>query len=92
MDLGSSGGHSSFVYFGDSGGGSGGDLFGVFVLLVLLVALSVGLYQCQHSSNLRFCTDVCSQYESAPELRGTNCYCRDSQGIYDPTYGHRPRE
>ena len=78
----------------DDGGGfgvgvlfdtSGMGIFGTFVLLLLLVGIGLYCSSQKHQEYQRFCTDVCAQYGDSPVIEGSQCYCRDKQGIYDPS-------
>lgn len=77
----------------DNGGGFGfGLLFDMsglgLVGSLFMIALVVGIWWCNAQATekeyRRFCTEVCSQYHNEPVIEGSQCYCRDEQGIYDP--------
>lgn len=78
---------------GDSGGGfgvgllfdtSGLGLFGTLLLIGAMVGLTMYCNAQKHEQWRDFCTDVCSQYGDAPVIQGSQCYCRDEHGVYDP--------
>lgn len=84
MEMGNSdGGGGGFYYFG-GGGDSGGGLWGSIIALVAIVALMFAIGHCRAEQRRAFCADVCSQYHDEPVVQGSQCYCRDHQGIYDP--------
>lgn len=68
-----------FGLFFDTGGG----VFGL-VLLVFVICCSVYCSLREQDQHREFCLDVCAQYGDAPVIQGSQCYCRDEQGVYDP--------
>lgn len=77
----------------DSGGGfgvgllfdtSGLGIWGSLVLIGGIIALSLYCSAQKQEEYRGFCTDVCAQYHDVPVIQGSQCYCRDEQGIYDP--------
>jgi hypothetical protein len=79
---------------GDNDGGGGGIFVGamfdglgwVGTLVLLAIVIGLGLYCAAEKREQRaeFCHDVCAQYDDAPVVQGSQCYCRDARGIYDP--------
>ena len=59
-------------------------LFGTIVVLGLMIGLLVYCSAERGDQRREFCTETCSQYNDAPVIQGSQCYCRDDKGIYDP--------
>lgn len=83
---------------GDSDGGgvgvgvllSGGSFFGTFVIILVMIGIHCYCDSREHEEQHRFCAEVCSQYHDKPVIKGSQCYCRDAQGIYDPATPRTP--
>lgn len=60
-------------------------IFGTLIILGICIAIAV----CNAQQERAFCTDVCAQYHSSPAIQGSQCYCRDGRGVFDPAYGGR---
>ena len=82
MDMGNSSSGWNFFYFI---GNDDNEPWFIAIVIVLLIVGALLLVRCEHQYNIEFCSDVCSQYESEPVVKGDNCYCRDAKGIYDPS-------
>ena len=87
MEMGDSGdgggGGFGFGFLFDLGGGVGA-VIGILLLVGVLVWKCNAHEQTEHE-RLSFCTEVCSQYHDVAVVQGSQCYCRDEQGIYDPS-------
>lgn len=81
MDMHSNDG-GTYVWMGD---GDGMSWLGILVMLALAIAVYLWI---GHRDQV-FCTEVCEQYGAVPVCKSGNCYCRDSQGIFDPSYAVR---
>lgn len=69
----------------DSGGFGLGVIFdGPLVLIVIVIVIGIYCSAQKREQQEDFCAEVCSQYNDLPVVQGSQCYCRDEQGIYDP--------
>lgn len=83
MEMGDSGDGDSYglgFLFDTSGLG----LVGTIVVLVVILGIHCYCDGRTHEQRHEFCADVCKQYDDTPVIQGSQCYCRDDNGIYDP--------
>lgn len=81
----SSGGYTYVDYGGSSNSYYGnGSVWSAIIILVIFIGISCALHECKQEEYRNFCTNVCSQYHDEPVIQGSQCYCKDETGIYDP--------